>query len=106
MSTLGHTFFPFFVNLNNISKVCTKFVIDRCTLCPDEAHAIHSYDISYFIFHQGQNGRSGHNVHLNDKSEPTSTAEFDPANDTLDFLSNRRPVDEMVKKYSNSDQVY
>lgn len=56
------------------------------------------------LLKQGQNGRSGHNVHLNDKSEPTSTAEFDPANDTLDFLSNRRPVDEMVKKYSNSDQ--
>lgn len=42
-------------------------------------------------------GGTGHNVHLNGAAPQISTKE-DPINDTLDFLSKREPVDNMVNK--------
>ncbi|XP_063684672.1 centrosomal protein 43-like [Bolinopsis microptera] len=58
-----------------------------------------------------QSCTGGHNVHLNRKdtvssntrgSNPSSTAE-DPINDSMDFLSNRKPIEDMVNRYANSN---
>lgn len=57
-----------------------------------------------------QRSTGGHNVHLNRKetlssntrgSNPSSIAD-DPINDSMDFLSNRKPIDDMVNRYANN----
>eukprot|EP00116_Pleurobrachia_bachei_P006941 sb/3467203/ len=48
---------------------------------------------------------TGHNVHLRSAS-PTSIQDdvIAPVNDSMDFLSNRKPIDEMLNKYTAQPQ--
>jgi len=43
-------------------------------------------------------GGTGHNVHLNGAAPQISSHDSEPINDTLDFLTKREPVDNMVNK--------